>query len=68
MWKLNVKEKCVSVEKNTQPTGDRPGRVRKGGLEPPRRETPDPKSGAATITPLAREASAKLRYFPETAK
>lgn len=29
-------------------------RVRTKGLEPPRRETPDPKSGAATITPRAR--------------
>ena len=28
-------------------------RVRTKGLEPPRRETPDPKSGAATITPRA---------------
>ena len=27
--------------------------VRTKGLEPPRRETPDPKSGAATITPRA---------------
>lgn len=27
--------------------------VRKGGLEPPRPKSPDPKSGAATITPLA---------------
>ena len=28
--------------------------VRMGGLEPPRRSTPDPKSGAAAITPHAR--------------
>ena len=37
--------------------------VRMGGLEPPRRETPDPKSGAATITPHALNTDAKIRLF-----
>lgn len=38
--------------------------VRTKGLEPPRRETPDPKSGAATITPRAHFRLQSYNLFP----
>ena len=39
--------------------------VRMGGLEPPRLSPPDPKSGAATITPHPQNLRAqKYTFFP----
>ena len=37
--------------------------MRTKGLEPPRRETPDPKSGAATITPRAQNLMQSYELF-----
>ena len=37
--------------------------VRAGGLEPPRLSAPDPKSGAATITPRARHTLQSYSIF-----
>lgn len=37
--------------------------VRTGGLEPPRISPPDPKSGAATITPRAPDFSVQIYHF-----
>ena len=42
--------------------------MRTKGLEPPRLSTPDPKSGAATITPRAQNVYAKLLKICLTAK
>ena len=36
-----------------------------GGLEPPRLSPPDPKSGAATITPHPQNRTAKIHFFPK---
>ncbi len=37
--------------------------VRTKGLEPPRRKTPDPKSGAATNYATSANADAKIRIY-----
>ena len=41
----------------------RPFLVRSGGLEPPRRKSPDPKSGAATNYATSANADAKIRIY-----